>query len=114
MGLEQNLKLRDNADTFVSVRWLNNDGVPYQLSAVVAQVRATPDNVTVLVAAVATLGAAPDHWATLRFRAIDVEPATFEALTEAAHWDAVATRLVDGAKAVVAEGRVVWTRGVTR
>lgn len=114
MAEQRNINVRNNADTFLTVRWLAQDGTPYQLSAVLAQIRPTDSSATILATAVITLGAAPEHWATLRFRAVDIDAADFESLTDPAVWDCVLTRQVDGAKAVGLEGRVLWSRGVSR
>lgn len=110
------LALRDNADTIIDVRWLDDDDTPFQIAAAASQVRATESDPTVLATGTIILLGAPDHWVRVIYARADVLAGGFENIDpeDPPMWDVTLTRFVDSLQLVPAFGRVSWNRGVTR
>ena len=106
------LKLTDSADTFLSARWLDDDGNPYTITAAQLQVRLTPDDAPLLDLAVGTgITLAAQGWVNVVITAATIAAAGFEALTDTSYWELVLTRN-DGVKMSALGGPVEWRRGI--
>lgn len=115
--LETGIFIVDNEDFSLSARWDDEDGVPYELSDAVFEVRPYLRSATVLLRAVLGDGIdaeASEWWANVRIGR-DVVHAAFVANNisrRTARYDLVVERAIDGAAKRLMHGPACLERGV--